>query len=453
MKEKDDIGHSTVRGPEDWLLDFFILFACYAFLPYMGWGLFLLAFVLFFRHYFAVIFAKIIGHWFFDVRNKVEVRGLENWPYRQDFGGGLRGFWKWLTCADGIAACSNHQTLLDSILLGIKTINWFELFFRQNRVFFSAPDANNFFKGIGKYFWSMFRVIGVKRGINNKGDFYKQLHPFIEVLEKLKNMLFFPEATRFGPKNLGDNTIGSFRRGMAITILKTMPKYVIPIYLHNIFYIMPIEIGFQYHKIFTRRCSGHKGLMIIGKAIDYSDIYKIILEELRPLREKIDSASEALRIFKVFDEAGAFDVEKLLKDRRTSEYARRIAIRIKQTKAADIIADIGASIKLDIENHAKLERELVIQINNRLRDNILALQLRVKIEEAEKSLFEIQQWLLAPAIEIINSWQTFDRKNPAIDQTFLLDIHKAIADVSWKKCNILQANIENWRIELSNLKI
>ncbi len=206
----------------------------------------ILSYALFWVMYF-------LGVYIFKIRNRIKVEGRHNLPQ------GSR-----------ILYLSNHQTLIDSLLIGINVISLKDLAFRQKRIPYNAPDKNNFFSHrIGKHFIRLLKNIPVQRDLRSPKAIERQIRSFCKILQDNNLVLFF-EGTR-----TRNGQIGECKQGIALTILQAKPDYVIPITLIGVQPIMPISSGFNYRKIYF----GHRGKMIIGKPIDFNDILRSSTEE------------------------------------------------------------------------------------------------------------------------------------------------------------------------------
>ena len=203
----------------------------------------------------------IVGKIIFQIINKVKIIGKENLP--KDKG-------------KGILYLSNHQTLIDSLLVGIAVINLKEIIFKQKNIPISAPDKKNFFESKKSCFiMKLTNSVPVSRKPLRKEDIKKQINLFVSVLKKNNLYIFFEGSrTRTGK-------INNCKYGVAKTILEAHPRHVVPITIININQIMPIEVGFCYKKI--KR--GKEGYLIIGENIDFSDIYNQEMLEIQKIEQ------------------------------------------------------------------------------------------------------------------------------------------------------------------------
>lgn len=189
--------------------------------------------------------AWMYGWWVFRVINRIEIIGKNNIPHRTN-----------------VLYVSNHQTLIDSFLVGIGVFRFFDIFIYPSRVPWSAPDKENFFKKrLFRFVFRFLNNIPVTRGRQGGTTMSEQLKEFKNRLKQGKLHLFF-EGTR-----TRDGSIGECKAGVAEIIYESRPL-VVPILLENIQPIMPIEIGFKFFRV--RR--GVKGVMKIGQPIKFNGI-------------------------------------------------------------------------------------------------------------------------------------------------------------------------------------
>ena len=186
------------------------------------------------------------AYYIFRIKNKVEIIGRENIPH-----------------STNALFLSNHQTLIDSFLIGLVTVSFWETLFHPERIPWNAPDRTNFLTHrVWKHLFQLLKNVPVERKITNLETINHQVELFCEALTG-SNLLLFFEGTR--TRN-GD--IGECRPGVSETIRLAKPRFVVPILLEDIQVIMPIEVGFSYKGI----SGGHKGRIVIGQPIDFSDL-------------------------------------------------------------------------------------------------------------------------------------------------------------------------------------
>lgn len=199
----------------------------------------------------------ILAVYIFKIRNRIKVRGRKNIPKE-----------------NGILYVSNHQTLIDSLLIGISVSSLLDIFFHYDRVPWNAPDYDNFYKHpIGRQLIYLSKCVPVHRHTVKMEVINRDINNFCEILKE-SNLVVFFEGTR-----TRNGQIGDCKYGVARTISAVKPKYVIPIYLCDIQPIMPIKSGFNFTKIY----GGHKGEIIIGKPITFSNLHdeELIKKEVK----------------------------------------------------------------------------------------------------------------------------------------------------------------------------
>jgi len=195
----------------------------------------------------ALIGAWLIACYIFLWKNKVKIVGRENLPHTTN-----------------ILYVSNHLTWIDSFLIGVSVMNFWEMFFYFKCIPWNAADRKNFFTHpVWKHFFALLKNIPVDRGSGNRDAVKELVRNFEKVLID-SNLLLFFEGTRSRT-----GFIGPCISGVSETIRLVKPKYVIPIFLDwGVQSIMPIADGPRYSAIH----SGKTGQVIIGKAIDFSGI-------------------------------------------------------------------------------------------------------------------------------------------------------------------------------------
>ncbi len=202
--------------------------------------------------FFLFIIVWFYGYYIFRIRNKVKIIGQKNLPKSVN-----------------TLFLANHQTLMDSFLIGVSVISLKELIFNPIRLPWNAPDKDNFFHNkIMKNIMGLLKTIPVIRNSKRKKNtdnniIKKQIKRFCSALRH-SNLLLFFEGTRSRTKKIGKCKFGVTE---AVRIAK--PKYVVPILLHNIHDIMPIKVGFNWFKIGRNK----EGFIVIGKPVDFSDLY------------------------------------------------------------------------------------------------------------------------------------------------------------------------------------
>lgn len=194
-----------------------------------------------------LLLLALFANYIFRIVNRVKVRDRKNLPKE-----------------NGILYVSNHETIIDSFLIGISVSSILDIFLHYNRVPYNAPDYHNFYEHpLGEQVMFLSKCVPAHRNTKKMEVVEKDIANFCDILKKKdSNLVLFFEGTR-----TRNGIIGDCKYGVAKTIMTVKPKYVVPIYLHKIQVIMPIESGFNLAKIYR----GHKGELYIGKPIIFSD--------------------------------------------------------------------------------------------------------------------------------------------------------------------------------------
>jgi len=191
----------------------------------------------------------IATYFIFKVGNRIKIIGRENVPKET-----------------GVLFLVNHQTLIDSLLLAIGTINFWDILFHPKRIAHNFPEAKNFYyNGFLRIFFKALKTVPISRSGVSRAKIENQVNQFCNLLED-SNLVVFFEGTR-----TRDGRINKCRIGPALTVIKARPRYIIPILLEGIQPIMPIEYG---SKINLRINVGHRGRMIIGRPLNLEEFYQ-----------------------------------------------------------------------------------------------------------------------------------------------------------------------------------
>ncbi len=204
-----------------------------------------------------------ISVYIFKIRNKIKIEGKR--PNKEN----------------AILYVSNHQTLIDSLLIGIGVSSFWDIFFKYRQIPYNAPDYMNFFKNpISRQIMYLSKCIPAHRKVSSFKMIDTDISRFCSLLEKKNNLLLFFAGTR-----MRDQEIGECKYGVAKTIQIAKP-IVIPIFLKDISPIMPISSGFHFNKIY----GGHRGKMVIGPEIKFSNLddLEIIKKEVRDAILELD---------------------------------------------------------------------------------------------------------------------------------------------------------------------
>lgn len=212
----------------------------------------------------------------FKIGNKIKIIGRENLPK------GTR-----------ILFLANHETLIDSFLIALGTLTFWDVLFHQKRFAYNVPETKNFYyNGFVRVFFKTLKTVPIERGGISRSKIEAQVNKFSHILEK-DNLVIFFEGTR-----TRNGQINECRVGPALTILKAKPLYVVPILLSGIQSIMPIKYG---SKINPHINMGHQGQMIIGRPLDLSRFYveeyswESAINQSAELRQLIKQSVENLK--------------------------------------------------------------------------------------------------------------------------------------------------------------
>jgi 1-acyl-sn-glycerol-3-phosphate acyltransferase len=199
------------------------------------------------RRYLLFIFMWFVCQVIFQVLNRVKITGRKNLP---------RG--------TGILYLSNHLTLIDSWLIAISVISFWELVFFPKRIPWNATARENFFdKWWRRQIFSLLRCIPVDRVVKTEVDVKIQTQKLSELLKE-KNLILFFEGTRSR-----NGLIGPCKTGVTWTIMGADP-IIVPIAIIGTQPIMPIETGSKIKFRSIRR--GHRGEIRIGKPCRLADL-------------------------------------------------------------------------------------------------------------------------------------------------------------------------------------
>jgi len=195
----------------------------------------------------------MIGWWLFKIRNKLVVNGKENIPQ-----------------STGILFLSNHQSLIDSLVIAYALFKPWDIVKRFSQIPWNAAAWENFFKKPSRRMFSYFlKTIPVYRG-GKMETINKNISDYKNILKE-SNLLLFFEGTRSRNGEIGD-----CRYGPAKIIFDQKP-ICIPIRLYGMDKVMPISVGFKWHKI----RGGQKVYINIGKPIIFNSF------EIKTIREEV----------------------------------------------------------------------------------------------------------------------------------------------------------------------
>lgn len=187
--------------------------------------------------YFWNTIAATIARFLFYVLNRTKVVGRSNFLLRKN-----------------TLFVSNHQTLIDSFLIGT-VVFWPILFLKPSLIPWHPAALENFFKTRFLAFCSKFwKCIPIKRGSRD----FLALNFMIDAL-KSGTMILFPEGTRSRTGEIGKGKIGVGK------LIYDAKPYVIPVAISGMNKVLPI--GAAIPRIF-------KSITIkFGKPLDLEDLY------------------------------------------------------------------------------------------------------------------------------------------------------------------------------------
>jgi len=201
-----------------------------------------------------------ISWWLFKIKNKTTIIGRENIPRET-----------------GMLFLSNHQSLIDSMLIGYALFKPWDIFRRYRQIPWNAAAWENFFKKPSRRIFCYFlKTIPAHRQSNIKLA-NQDIEKFKNIL-KNGNLLLFFEGTRSR-----NGEIGPCKYGPAKLVIDLQPT-TIPIKISGMEKVMPIDVGFNWGRI----KGGQKIFIKIGPAIqfdsmDIGDVRQKIQDEIKTL--------------------------------------------------------------------------------------------------------------------------------------------------------------------------
>ncbi len=189
----------------------------------------------------------------FKLRNRLTVVGKENLPH-----------------SSRVLYLSNHQTLIDSFLVGLTVIDFWEAVLYPSRIPWNAPDAKNYLsRPLFRHVFSLLKNIPIKRKTLEREVINRQKENLRNALQQSSLLLFF-EGTR---SRTGE--IGECVSGVGDVIANVQPEKVVPILLHDVSKVMPIRDD-NLHQDFSWNNikSGQKVWVVIGEPIDFQDVHQ-----------------------------------------------------------------------------------------------------------------------------------------------------------------------------------
>jgi len=189
----------------------------------------------------------LYGWWVFRVVNRVTIIGRENIPRQKN-----------------LLFVANHQTLIDSFLIGVAVSRFTDIIFNYQAIPWNAPDKKNFFskKWLG-FIFQYLKNIPATRGSQSRDSVFGQIKEWGEKLKDGALVLFF-EGTR---SRTGQ--IGECHSGVAKVVSDYRPT-VVPIFLEDIGPILPIETGYNFLKPALPFKKRHHSRLIIGPFFNFN---------------------------------------------------------------------------------------------------------------------------------------------------------------------------------------
>ena len=188
--------------------------------------------------------------WTFKIRNRLRIIGRENLPHSAQ-----------------VLYLSNHLTLIDSFLIGFTVIGFWEAVFFPSHIPWNAPDAKNYLsRPLWRHVFWLLKNIPVERHSSGIGTIKGMLSRFKSALQSSTLVLFF-EGTRSRNGDIGDCV-----DGVCYTIDDAKPKRIVPILLHGVNRVMPIQSDRSKDFSWSNIRSGQEVHVVIGPPIDFGDI-------------------------------------------------------------------------------------------------------------------------------------------------------------------------------------
>jgi len=188
-------------------------------------------------HYIITNFSVTLGYLFFHLLNRTVVIGRENVPRRPN-----------------TLLLSNHQTMIDSFLVGLCAYYPESLVWPSLMPWNPAAEENFFRTRFLAWLADNWKCIPIRRGRKDVGAIFRMAEAL-----KVSPMMLFPEGTR-----TRDGSLGRPRPGAAYLILETRPT-VIPVCIDGMDKVLPV--GSIFPRLFKRI------YVCYGKPLDLSEFY------------------------------------------------------------------------------------------------------------------------------------------------------------------------------------
>lgn len=215
-------------------------------------------------NYLLANFSVTIGYIFFHFFNRTIVIGKRNVPLRTN-----------------TLLLSNHQTMIDSFLIGMFAFYPNSLIKPSVIPWNPAAEENFYRNSFLAWVADNWKCIPIKKGRKDVGAIFK-------MADALRNgtMILFPEGTRSR-----DGSIGKARGGAGLLILETRPT-VVPVCIEGMDELLPV--GAVLPRLFKRV------YIYYGKPLDLSEYYgrekcrdvaqeimHLVMERIRTMRAEI----------------------------------------------------------------------------------------------------------------------------------------------------------------------
>jgi len=213
-------------------------------------------------HYFITSLSVTLSYIYFRLLNNTTVIGKRNVPRRPN-----------------TLLLSNHQTMIDSFLVGLCAY-YPILLIRPSLMPWNPAAEENFYKNtILAWFADNWKCIPIKKG-------RKDLKAIFEVAEGLRTspVTFFPEGTRSRTGKIGRGRVGA-----GFLVLETWPA-VVPVCIDGMDKVLPI--GSSLPRFFKRI------YIYFGRPLDLSE-FKDRKTDRETAQEVIDKVMEAIRVLKI----------------------------------------------------------------------------------------------------------------------------------------------------------
>lgn len=212
-------------------------------------------------HYLVTNLTVTIGFFFFHFLNRTTVAGRKNVPREPN-----------------TLLLSNHQTLIDSFLVGLCAYYPASLI-RPSLIPWNPAAEENYYRSrLLAFLADNWKCIPIKKGRRDLGAFRRMVQGL-----KTSPLVLFPEGTRSR-----DGSIGKARGGAGMLVLLARPT-VVPVRIDGMDEVLPV--GARFPRIFKRITVRY------GKPLDLSGFYdrRKSKESSEAVMERIMDAIRSLR--------------------------------------------------------------------------------------------------------------------------------------------------------------